>query len=120
MWKRVVVARFEFGIADIGMVHRQRSENVLANVIVPGSAGYGGNDLSGGHIKQIVVSVVAAETRLRLHKSQLVNHVLARIRSVRPEQKIALAQSHAAAMREQIADSHLVRDVGVVHDEADR
>jgi len=37
---------------------------------------------------------------------------------MRPEQQIALAQSHAAAMGQQIADGHLMRDVRVVHHEA--
>jgi len=37
---------------------------------------------------------------------------------VRPEEEIAFAESHAAAMGEEIADGHFVGDVGVVHLEA--
>ncbi len=43
---------------------------------------------------------------------------LTRIGRVWPEQEIAFAQAHAAAVREQVADGHLVGDVWVVHDEA--
>ena len=59
---------------------------------------------------------MAAKAGLRFHEPQLVNDVVAGVRGMRPEQQISLAQSHATAMREQVADRHLVRNIGIVHD----
>ena len=118
MRKSYVVAGLDVGVGDVGMGHAQRCKNSLANVVVPGGAGHGGDDLSGGHIEKIVVGVVAAETGGGLHEAQLVDDFFARVSRVRPEQQIAFAESHAAAMREQIADGHFVRDIRVVHHEA--
>ena len=61
MREGIVVAGLEVGVRDVGVRHAERSEDALANVVVPGSAGDGGDDLSGRHVEQVVVGVVAAE-----------------------------------------------------------
>ena len=99
------------------MIHAQRLKNVLADVIVPRCAGHGGNNLARRHVQQVVIGVVAAKAGRRLHEAQLVNDLVASVGRVRPEQQVAFAQSHAAAVSEEIADGHLVRDVRVIHHE---
>ena len=91
---------------------------MLADVIVPGDAGDRRNDLAGGHVKQIVVGKMTAETGSRLHEAQFVNDLVAGVSRLRPEQQIAFTQAHAAAVRKQVADGHFVRNVGVVHHKA--
>ncbi len=45
--------------------------------------------LSGSHVKQIVIGVVAAEAGGRLHEAELVDDFFARISRVRPEEEVA-------------------------------
>src|ERR1035441_2459331 len=118
MGKGDVICGLDVDVGDVGVVHAERRENALTNVIVPGSASDSEDDLSGSHVEQIVVGVVTAETGGGLHEAQFVDNFFARVGGVRPEEQIAFPESHAAAMREQVADGHFVRDVGVVHDEA--
>jgi hypothetical protein len=100
MWPSVVIARFEIRIAQIRGVHPQRSQNLFAHVVFPTLARHCRDDLARGHVQQIVVSKAAAETGSRLHEPQPVNDVFPRERSVRPEEQIALAQTHPAPVRE--------------------
>ena len=113
-----ILAGLDIGVGDVGVVHAERREDVLANIVIPGSAGHRGDDLSSSHVEQIVIGIVAAETGGGLHETQPVDDFFARVGGMRPEEQITFAKSHAAAMREQVADGHFVRDVGIVHDEA--
>src|ERR1700689_1999952 len=85
----VVVAGFEGGGADVGVVHAERGEDVLRDVVVPGGSGDGGNDLAGRHVEQVVVGVVAAKTGGGLHEAKLVDDFFARVGGLRPEEEIA-------------------------------
>src|SRR5690348_15623746 len=91
---------------------------MLADVVVPRGSGYCRDDLSCGHVQQIVVSVAAAKAGLGLHESQLEDDLVPRVRRMRPEKQVTLAQTHPAAMSKQIPDRHLVRNVRIVHDES--
>lgn len=116
--KSDVITGLDSGVGDIGVVHAERPEDALANVLVPGDAGDGGDDLAGRHVEKVVVSILAPKTGGRLHEAQLVDDFFAGVGRVRPEKKIAFPESQAAAMGEQIADGHLVGDIRIVHDEA--
>ena len=112
-----IIRGLNVGVADIGVGHAERDEDALANVVIPRSAGHRWDDLPGGHVEKIVVGVMAAKTGRGFHEAQLVDNFVAIVGSVGPEEQIALAEPHAASMREQVADGHFVRDVGIVHDE---
>ena len=118
MRKRIVVPAFVSGRAEVGVVQAERSEDMLANVVIPSRPGHGGNDLARRHVEQIVICIVTAEARLRLHEAEPVDDLSSRIPGMRPEQEIAFAQAHAAAVGQKIADRHLMRNVGIVHDES--
>src|ERR1022692_1900284 len=100
------------------MIHGQRRKDMPANIVIPRYSGDSRNDLTGCHVEQIVVGVMAAETRRRLHATQLVNNFVASVGRVRPKEQISFAQTHATAVSQQIADGHLMRDVWVIHHES--
>ena len=114
----VVAAGLVPGRTQVGMVHPERGKDALPDVVIPSRGGHCGNDLAGCHVEQVVVSIVAAETGLRFHEAQLVDDVFPAVGGMWPEQEIAFAQAHATAVGQQIADGHLVRNVGIVHDES--
>src|SRR5712664_4139021 len=115
MREGVIVAGLEDGIAEISGVHAEGKKNCFADVVFPGFAGDRRNDLTGGDVQEIVVGEAAAKAGSRLHEAQAVDDVVASEGGVRPEEEIAFAESHAAAMREEIANSHFVGDIRVVH-----
>src|SRR5215470_10306492 len=100
------------------MFHRQRLKNISADVVVPRSSSYCWDNLSCSHVQQVVVGVAAAKAGLRLHESQPEDNFVARVRGMRPEKQVALAESHPAAMGKQIANRHLMRNVRIVHNES--
>src|SRR5882757_1776806 len=108
MRESVIVARFEGCVAEIGGGHAEGQQDFFANVVFPSFTGDGGNDLAGGDVHEIVVSVVTAEAGGGLHEAKAIDDVFAREGGVRPEEEIAFAESHAAAMGEEIADGHFV------------
>lgn len=115
MGKGVIVAGFEGSVTETSGVHAQREQDFFADVVFPGFAGDGGDDLAGSDVHEIVICEVATETGRGLHESEAVDDVVASEGGVGPKQKITFAESHAAAMREEIANGHFVGDVRVVH-----
>src|ERR1035437_8908697 len=95
MGKGDVICGLDVGVGDVGVVHAERRENPLANVIVPGSASDSGDDLSGGHVEQIVVGVVTAETGGGLHEAQFVDNFFARVGGGRAEEQTPFPESNA-------------------------
>ena len=97
--------------------HAQGREQALADEGFPGLAAHLGHDLAGHDVEDVVVGVAAAEARRRLQEADLLDDLAAREGRGRKVQEVAFAQAQPAAVGEQIADGHLLRDVGVVHPE---
>src|SRR6202140_5356312 len=74
-----ILAGLDIGVGDVGVVHAERREDVLANIVIPGSAGHRGDDLSSSHVEQIVIGIVAAVTGGGLHETQPVDDFFARV-----------------------------------------
>src|SRR5271155_59697 len=111
MRSREVSTGLKIGGAGVAFTHPHRREDTLLDEIVPLLPAYGCDDLAGHHVEQIVVSILAAETGLRFYVTQLGDDLVARVAGWRKKQQVAGSQAQAAAMREQIANCHLVGDV---------
>ena len=105
---------------DIGerVGHAERREDALADEIVPTLAGDRGNQLAGRDVEQVVVGIGAAETGGGLDEAQALDDLVAAQVAGREEHQVSRAQAESAAVRQQVADGHLARDVGVVQLEA--
>src|SRR6185437_10256922 len=90
MREGIVVAGLERGIAQRGVVHSQRYKNVFANVVFPALSSYGGNDLAGSDVHQVVISVMTAEAGGGLHEAQFVDDLVARVSRGWKEEQVAL------------------------------
>ena len=112
-----VHAGLQVSHVDQRLLHAHRLEQVLAHVVGIALAG-SLFDHQGGHREQdVVVGVVAAETVLQRHLGQPLDHFPGGVRGRRPVQQITRAQTQATAVRQQVANAHLVRHVRIGHAE---
>src|SRR5580704_8654039 len=110
-----VSTRLKIGSTGVAFAHPHRRKDTLLDEIAPLLPAYRCDDLSRDHVQQIVVSILAAETGLRLYVTQLGDDFVARVAGWRKKQQVASSQAQAATMREEIANCHLVGDVRIVH-----
>ena len=99
------------------VVHSERTEDVIVDVLLPRLAADFLDQLAGGHVEDVVVGIAAAEAGRGLQIADAAHRLLARKRAVREEQQVALAEAEAAAVNEQVADRHLARDPRIPHAE---
>ncbi len=112
-----VHARSQIRLVDQRLVHAERLEKVFAHVVGIALSRHF-LDHQGGHREQdVVVGIMAAETVLQRHPRQPLDHVPRGVAGRRPVQQIARAQTQPAAMRQQVANAHLVRHIRVGHAE---
>ena len=117
MRTRVVGIGVEFGVGVGRILHAERAEDMVVDVLLPSLAADFLDQLAGGHVEDVVVGIAAAKAGRGLQVADPPHRLLARERAVREEQQIALAEAEAAAMDEQVADRHLARDPRVPHAE---
>lgn len=115
---REIIAGMKVGNAGGAVRHTHGCKDSLPDEILPLLSGDCGNYLAGHHIEQIVVGVLAAKAGLRLDVAELGDDIVARVIGWREEKQVARSESESAAMRQQIADGHLMRYIRVVHLEA--
>ena len=99
-----------------GVVHAEWIEDPLLNEVLPLHTADSMDHLPGDHVEQVVVVELGAERRLRFEVLKAVDDVMdGEVGAIGNEHQVTNTQAKATAVREEILDVEVLRDVGVVH-----
>src|SRR5262249_5332930 len=109
-----IAARLQCKDARIAVLHSQRREQPLLDKVIPALAGDSLNNLTRCKEHYVLVTESGPKSERRFEKADPADHFIAVIGRVIPDQ-VSAKGLKSAAVRNQIANCHLARDVGVIH-----